>query len=77
MANKEWLNEWKKSTLSLTTTQAFNEQIECCMTSLEISNLSEQNQIKLPRVYSRPSLQSQTKLSELKIYATGHIWKEV
>jgi len=71
------MNEWKKSTLSLTTMQAFNEQIECCMTSLEISNLSEQNQIKLPRVYSRPSLQSQTKLSELKIYATGHIWKEV
>ena len=56
------MNECKKSTLSLTTMQAFNEQIKCCMTSLEISNLSEQNQIKLPRVYSRPSLLSQTKL---------------
>ena len=57
----------KKSTLSLTTMQAFNKQIECCTTSLEIFDLSEQHQIKLPRVYSRPSLQSQTKLSKLKI----------
>ena len=46
----------KKTTLSLTTMQTSNEPIECSLVDLEVSDLSDQNPIELPMVYSRPSL---------------------
>ena len=45
-----------KTKLSLTTLQGENEPIECPLVSLEASDLSEDNTVQLPQVYSRPSL---------------------
>ena len=45
-----------KTKLSLTTLQGENEPIECSLVSLEASDLSENNTVQLPHVYSRPSL---------------------
>ena len=42
--------------LPLTTLQGDNESIECSLPSLEASDLSEDNTVQLPQVYSRPSL---------------------
>ena len=46
----------KKTSLSLTTMQTSNQSIECSLVNLEVSDLSEQNLIELPMVYSTPSL---------------------
>ena len=48
--------EGKKTSLSLTTMQTSNQSIECSLVNLEVSDLSEQNLIELPMVYSTPSL---------------------
>ena len=46
----------EKTTLSLTTMQTSNEEIECSLVNIEVSDLSDLNSIDLPMVYSRPSL---------------------
>ena len=46
----------KETSLSLTTMQMSNQSIECSLINLEVSDLSEQNLIELPMVYSTPSL---------------------
>ena len=46
----------EKTTLSLTTMQTSNKEIECSLVNLEVSDLSDLNSIDLPMVYSRPSL---------------------
>ncbi|KAK3712224.1 hypothetical protein QZH41_009770, partial [Actinostola sp. cb2023] len=46
----------KATSLSLTTMQIANKQIECSLVSLEVTNLSNSNKVKLPMVYSRSSL---------------------
>jgi len=46
----------KKASLSLTTMQTSNQSIECSLVNLEVSNLSKENLIELPMVYSTPSL---------------------
>ncbi|KAK3735155.1 hypothetical protein QZH41_020254, partial [Actinostola sp. cb2023] len=46
----------KATSLSLTTMQIANKQIECSLVSLEVTNLSNSNRVKLPMVYSRSSL---------------------
>ena len=46
----------KKTSLFLTTMQTSNQSIECSLVTLEVSDLSEQNLIELPMVYSTPSL---------------------
>ncbi|XP_028408735.1 uncharacterized protein LOC114531302 [Dendronephthya gigantea] len=46
----------KKTKLTLTTIQGENEPIECSFVSLEVSNMEGNADIKLPMVYSRPSL---------------------
>ena len=48
--------EGKKTSLSLTTMQTSNQSIECSSVNLEVSDLSEQNLVELPMVYSTPSL---------------------
>ena len=45
-----------KTKLSLTTLQGENEPIECSLVSLEACDLSKDNTVQLPRVYSRPTL---------------------
>ena len=45
-----------KAKLSLTSLKGGNEPIECSLVSLEASDLSEDNTVQLPQVYSRPSL---------------------
>ena len=45
-----------KTKLSLTTLQDENEPIDCSLVSLEASDLSENNTLQLPQVFSRPSL---------------------
>ena len=45
-----------KTKLSLTTLQGENTPIECSLVSLEAFDLSEENAVQLPMVYSRPSL---------------------
>lgn len=44
-----------KTKLSLTTLQGENEPIECSLVSLEAFDLSKNNTVQLPKVYSRPS----------------------
>ena len=46
----------KKTKLSLTTMQGENAPVECSIVSLEIADLAGNCDIKLPMVYSRPSL---------------------
>jgi len=45
-----------KTKLSVTTLQGENEPIECSIVSLEAFDLSKNNIVQLPKVYSRPSL---------------------
>lgn len=45
-----------KTKLSLTTLQGEKEPIECSLVSLEAFDLSKNNTVQLPKVYSRPSL---------------------
>lgn len=46
-----------KTELTLTTLQGKDAPVECSMTSLLVSDLSQENNIEIPMVYSRPSLQ--------------------
>jgi len=48
--------EGEKTTLPLATMQTSNEEIECSLVNLEVSDLRDLNSIDLPMVYSRPSL---------------------
>ncbi|XP_078381445.1 uncharacterized protein LOC144664208 [Oculina patagonica] len=46
----------KRTHLSLTTMQTANEQVQCSLVDLEVSDLNGSNTVELPKVYSRPSL---------------------
>ncbi len=46
----------RKTKLSLTTMHGEATPIECSIVELQISNLDGQNQVKIPQVYSTPSL---------------------
>ena len=46
----------KKTNLSLTTLQGENEPVECSMSSLLVSDVHQENSVKIPMVYSTHGL---------------------